>query len=92
MGASKILMSQASELGPVDPQIIKKEDGILKAFSAHNLVTGYDRLFSEVARTSGPIEPFLQQLAYYDDREINTFRSYIDLSQNISVKILERAV
>jgi len=89
MGASKILMSQASELGPVDPQIIKKEDGILKAFSAHNLVTGYDRLFAEAAKSTGPIEPYIQQLNYYDDREINQFRSYIDLSENISIKILK---
>ena len=59
MGASKIIMSQSSELGPVDPQIIRKEDDINNAFSAHNLVAGYDRLFAEVAKTSGPIEPFL---------------------------------
>ena len=89
MGASKILMSQSSELGPVDPQIIKVEDKIRKAFSAHNLVSGYDRLFAEVAKTTGPIEPFLQQLSYYDDREITTCRSLIDLSENISIKILK---
>lgn len=43
MGASKIFMAPSSELGPVDPQILRHEDGVLKAFSAHNLVAGYDR-------------------------------------------------
>lgn len=89
MGASKILMSQSSELGPVDPQIIRKEDEVLKAFSAHNLVAGYDRLFAEVAKAAGPIEPFLQQLAYYDDRDINKYRSLIKLAESISIKILK---
>ena len=89
MGASKIFMCQSSELGPVDPQIIKKENNLLKMFSAHNLVSGYDRLFDKVAVTSGPIEPYLQQLTYYDDREINHYRSLIQLSKSMSIKILQ---
>ena len=89
MGASKILMCQSSELGPVDPQIIKREDGINKAFSAHNLVAGYNKLFDDVATTTGPIEPYLQQLAYYDDREITKIQSLIQLAESISIKILK---
>lgn len=92
MGASKIMMSSASELGPVDPQILKSENGALKAFSAHNLVTGYEKLFTEVETTSGRIEPYLQQLAYYDDREITHYRSLIKLAENISVKNLKRSM
>ncbi len=89
MGASKIIMSNASELGPVDPQIFREESGIVESFSAHNLVLGYEILFSEAKTASGPIEPFLQQLAYYDDREITEYRSLIELAENISVKILK---
>lgn len=92
MGASKIIMSNASELGPVDPQIFKKEDGVLKTFSAHNLVAGYERLFLEGTATSGRIEPYLQQLANYDDREITQFRSLIKLAENISIKILKSSM
>ena len=89
MGASRIYMAPSSELGPVDPQILKVEDGRRKAFSAHNLVQGYNRLFNEAKKTKGPIEPFLQQLSHYDDREITTYRSLIDLAENISVKVLK---
>jgi ClpP class serine protease len=88
MGASKILMANSSELGPVDPQIFPVEDGKRKAFSLHNLVEGYDRLFKNAVDTSGKLEPFLQQLAKYDDREINTYRGIIQLSSDIAKKIL----
>ncbi len=90
MGASKIMMSSASELGPVDPQIFKSENGIPKTFTAHNLVAGYEKLLSEIATTSGPIEPYLQQLTHYDDREITQYRSFINLAEDISVKNLKR--
>lgn len=92
MGASKILMGPASELGPVDPQILKEEDGIRKAFSAHSLVSGYERLFREVAETNGPIEPYLQQLSRYDDREITNFRELMKLSEDIAIKLLKRGM
>jgi hypothetical protein len=88
MGASKILMTPSSELGPVDPQIFRMEDGRRKVFSAHALVTGFDNLFGQAANSESRLEPFLQQLQYYDHREINTYRSLIDLAENIAVKAL----
>lgn len=88
MGASNILMGPSSELGPVDPQIFKLENGVRKTFSAHNLVTGYDRLIKLANETDGHIEPFLQQLSNYDDREITWFRSLMELSKSIAIKVL----
>jgi hypothetical protein len=58
MGASKIFMAPSSELGPVDPQIFKSENGQKKVFSAHALVEGYDRLFDAATKATGPIGPF----------------------------------
>ena len=89
MGASKILMAAPSELGPVDAQIIKEENGVRSVFSAHGLVQGYDRIFKEaVAAAGGHLEPYIQQLANYDDREINAYRSVIALADSIAVKVL----
>lgn len=88
MGASKIMMANSSELGPVDPQIFPIEDGKRKAFSLYNLVDGYDRLFKEAVATTGKLEPYLQQLQRYDDREINTYRGIIQLSTHIALKVL----
>lgn len=89
MGASKIYMAPSSELGPVDPQIFRLEDGKRKVFSAHALVSGFDKLFADASATKGRLEPYLQQLQYYDHREINTYRSLIDLAENIAVKALK---
>ena len=88
MGASKILMAAPSELGPVDPQIVKEENGVRRGFSAYGLVQGYDRLFKEAVGASGHLEPYIQQLANYDDREINSHRSVMALSESIAVRVL----
>jgi hypothetical protein len=53
MGASKILMSCSSELGPVDPQIFTVEDGKGKAFSLHNIVQTYQKLFNDAVACKG---------------------------------------
>ena len=88
MGASKIWMSPTSELGPIDPQIFRKEDGEYRQWSAFNLITSYDTLFDKARRTKGNIEPFMQQLAHYDERDIETWRSMIKLSDDIATKAL----
>jgi len=88
MGASKIIMAAPSELGPVDPQIIREENGETKWFSAFSLVNGYKTLFNEAVSSSGNVEPYVQQLAHYDIRDINTWQGFIDVSRDIAIKIL----
>jgi len=88
MGASKILMAAPSELGPVDPQIIRREGQSWKYFSAYSLVSGYTKLFDRAVKTKGNMEPFIQQLSKYDVREINKYNDTIKLSDDIAVKVL----
>lgn len=88
MGASKILMGAPSELGPVDPQIIRREEGVWRYFSAYSLVAGYESLFNSAVRSKGNMEPFVLQLRKYDVREINKYRDQIKLAEDIAVKIL----
>ena len=45
-------------------------------------------LFKEAVVTTGHLEPYIQQLANYDDREINSCRSLIALADSIAVKVL----
>ncbi len=89
MGASKILMAAPSELGPVDPQIIRREPGGFRIFSAYSLVSGYRSLFDSAVKTKGNLEPFIQQLQKFDVREINSYADAIKLSESIAVKILK---
>jgi hypothetical protein len=88
LGASKIIMAPPSELGPIDPQIPLEEDEERKWFSAFGLVDGYRRLFNEAVGTQGNLEPYIQQLARYDDREISKYEGWIALSKSVAIKIL----
>lgn len=87
-GASKIIMSAISELGPIDPQLTTFEKGIVKRFSVYNIVESYDNLFREAVGTKGNLQPYLQQLSNYDEREIKEFRVALSLSEHIAVKAL----
>jgi Serine dehydrogenase proteinase len=88
LGASKIIMAPSSELGPVDPQVTLRESGVRKHFSVVGLVRGYRDLFDKAVATSGRLEPYIQQLAWYDDREMIKYESWIALSESVTIKIL----
>lgn len=83
-GASKIIMGASSELGPVDPQVAL--DGRL--FSVYNIVRSYDDLFKRAVAEEENLEPYLQQLANYDEREITEFRAELALSEDIAARSL----
>lgn len=84
-GASKIIMGATSELGPVDPQVIEEQ----RAFSAFNVVQSYRDLFQRAVQEQGNLQPYLQQLANYDEREIAELDQLLDLSRDISVRVLK---
>ncbi|MFB5652838.1 hypothetical protein ACE5IS_19530 [Leptospira wolffii] len=89
MGASKIYMGPSSELGPVDPQIGFEEDGSYKRFSVCNIVDSYQDLFDRAVKADGNLEPYIQQLSKYDEREIKELKSAIELAEDISVRSLK---
>ncbi len=90
-GAKKIYLSPTSELGPVDPQIAKYDDaGNLTEYqAAHEIIEAYDDLIKKANTTKGRIEPFLQQLARFDARDIRRIISAQQLASNISIKALK---
>jgi len=89
LGASKLLMSPTSELGSVDPQMIVTEGDEKQRFSVHNLIKSYEALFKKAVKEKGNLEPYIQQLANYDAREIEEMRSARSLSEDIAVKALK---
>lgn len=92
LGASKIIMSPTSELGSVDPQRIEKEEGKPpKWFSIYNIISSYERLFQQAInlRERQRIEPYIQQLSFYDPREIEDMRSSLSLSEDITIRTLK---
>jgi len=89
LGASKMIMSKTSEVGSIDPQITYVEEGQVKRFSVYNIVKNYDELFSKAVKEKGNLEPYLQQLANYDSREIAEFRTALSLSEDIAITTLK---
>lgn len=87
-GASKIIMGATSELGPIDPQLATSKSGVVKRFSVYNVVESYDNLFSRAVKEKGNLQPYLQQLANYDEREIKEFRAALALSEDIAIRTL----
>jgi hypothetical protein len=85
LGASRILMGPASELGPIDPQVVFKG----KVVSVHDVIDSYHRLFRNAVRASGNLEPYLQQLASFDASEINHLEAERDLATDMAVRCLQ---
>lgn len=78
-----------SELGPVDPQIAISEAGQVKRFFVYNIVTSYEELFKKAVNDKkGNLEPYLQQLHHYDERDIREFKAALDLSEDIALRTL----
>ncbi len=88
-GASKIIMSSISELGPIDPQEYFIENSKLKHFSVYNIIQSYDILFEKATKAEGNLEPFLLQLKNYDEKDIAEYRMQMDLAEDIAIRVLE---
>lgn len=84
LGASKILMGPASELGPVDPQMVFENSRV----SVHHVIDTYHKLFRGATRSKGNLEPYLQQLAKYDATSISHFETERDLAADMAVRCL----
>ncbi len=89
LGASEILMGKTSELGPVDPQVVIEENNETKRFSVYNIIKSYKAVFEHAVKSEGNLEPYLQQLAYYDARQIEEYKSICSLSRDIVIKSLK---
>ncbi len=94
-GARRIWMTQTSELGPIDPQVVfrEAEGQTAKRFAVQRLVRSYEELFDRAVQLQqGRIEPFLQQLARYDAREIAELRATQKLADKIAVETLASGI
>ena len=71
-GADRILLGPTSELGPIDPQIPKRDESgkVVDYQAAHEIIEAYEELLTKANTTRGRVEPYLQQLARFDAREV----------------------
>lgn len=89
LGSKRIIMSDTSELGPIDPQVITGEGSRAKLLPAHCIIESYKDLFEKAIRTEkGRIEPYLQQLQSYNASEIKALIDQQKLSESIAINSL----
>ena len=91
LGAREIGMSLTSELGPIDPQILRYDENgrAVESQAGHEVITSYEDLMRKASSTRGRIEPFLQQLNRFDDRDIKGIKSAQALSESIAINSLK---
>lgn len=87
-GANAVWMGETSELGPVDPQVGWTAEGRVMRCSARELIESYETLLRQAEACQGNIEPYVQQLARYDARLVETYRSAEALSESLAVGLL----
>lgn len=92
LGASKIILSPISELGPIDLQISRGED--LPTLPAYSIVNAYDKLMDLGInlREDQQIDPILQQLQSFNPGDIEYFRKVNELSIDMAVKVLKNCM
>jgi hypothetical protein len=92
LGAKQIHMSNTSELGPIDPQILiyDQTGKPSKYLAAHEIIESYNELMGKANRTRGNLDPYLQQLLRFDARDVRAIRSAQELSTNIAVNCLQQ--
>jgi hypothetical protein len=78
-------MSQTSELGSVDTQVLRGN----KLLSVYNITKSYEELLRAAAETTGNVDPYLQQLARYDASEIEELRTAQQLAESIAIGALQ---
>lgn len=90
-GADRIYMGPTSELGPIDPQIPKRDEAgkVVDYQAAHEIIEAYEDLLKKANTTRGRVEPYLQQLARFDARDIRRIKSFQQLAADIALKELK---
>lgn len=96
LGADTIVMSDSSELGPIDPQIITRNPkGQLVQHPAHTYVDGYDALARKIngpRSEDGSVDAEEQLLDKIDPAQLNLCRQLIERSRQLAEALLKQGM
>lgn len=90
MGASKIIMSDTSEIGPIDPQILY---GNLGQIAVQSIIKAYNQIKNEITTKQSKGENYdaeLVQLSKIDPILLRESQKHMDLAKDIAVKLLNK--
>jgi ATP-dependent protease ClpP protease subunit len=90
MGASEIAMSDTSEIGPIDPQILY---GNMGQIAVQSIIKAYNQIKNEITEKQSKGENYdteLVQLSKIDPILLRESNKHMDLAKDIAVKLLNR--
>jgi ATP-dependent protease ClpP protease subunit len=98
LGADTIVMSDSSELGPIDPQIITRQsDGQFIQRPAHTYVDSYEALAEKIRNPKSyedgkNTDAEKQLLAAFDAPQLNLCRQLIERSRQLAEALLKQGM
>ena len=89
LGADRVLMSDASELGPIDPHVEVRDEETIRYFSVLDYLAAYESLTR--ACVDHPENPaFRDALARFDHTEVQELRRMKDRTRRLAEDLLRR--
>ncbi len=98
LGADTIVMSDSSELGPIDPQIITRHpDGQVTQRPAHTYVDSYEALAEKISNPKSyadgkNTDAEKQLLQSFDPAQLNLCRQLIERSRQLAEALLKQGM
>ena len=89
LGADRVLMSDASELGPIDPQVVSQDGDILRYFSVLDYLAAYESLTTACQEHPENLA-FREALGRFDPTEVQELRRMKDRTRRLGEDILRR--
>lgn len=89
LGADRVLMSDASELGPIDPQVVSQHGDILRFFSVLDYLAAYEGLTTACQEHPENLA-FREALAKFDHTEVEELRRMKDRTRKLGEDLLRR--
>jgi Serine dehydrogenase proteinase len=92
LAADSIVMSDSSDLGPIDPQRVQhRSDGTVHVLAVHHHLDAYDRCV-EAVRDNPTDVTACMMLNKFDPAEIESFRVIMDRARQLSDKHLKEGM
>lgn len=93
LGSNEILMSDTSELGPIDPQIVEMDDkGRDMRLSLWSILSMYKGLMKDAIKTKGNLEPYLIQLDKYHPSQMKQWQLESGFAADVAVQCLQKGM
>lgn len=88
LGADTIVMSESSELGPIDPQVVWEDrGGVVQVTAIQNYLDSFQE-WSQIVNSNAEDQAARMMLDKFDPARVHQFRAAIQRARNLAEKLL----